>query len=39
MYIADSAREAADAGVDGILVSAHGGRLSDGAPAPVSFIS
>eukprot|EP00057_Strongylocentrotus_purpuratus_P005487 XP_003731076.1 PREDICTED: hydroxyacid oxidase 1 [Strongylocentrotus purpuratus] len=36
---ADSAREAADAGVDGILVSAHGGRQSDGAPAPIDALA
>ncbi|XP_030841814.1 hydroxyacid oxidase 1-like [Strongylocentrotus purpuratus] len=36
---ADSAREAADAGVDGILVSAHGGRQSDGVPAPIDALA
>nr|XP_054748587.1 2-Hydroxyacid oxidase 1-like [Lytechinus pictus] len=36
---AESAREAADAGADGILVSAHGGRQSDGAPAPIDALS
>eukprot|EP00057_Strongylocentrotus_purpuratus_P012761 XP_011667235.1 PREDICTED: uncharacterized protein LOC752960 [Strongylocentrotus purpuratus] len=36
---ADSAREAADAGVDGILVSAHGGRQSDVAPAPIDALA
>ena len=34
---AESAKAAAHAGVDGIVVSAHGGRQMDGAPAPVIF--
>ena len=34
--VAESALDAVEAGVDGILVSAHGGRQLDGAPAPVS---
>ena len=35
---AESAKAAADAGVDGIVVSAHGGRQMDGAPAPVILL-
>nr|XP_054770669.1 2-Hydroxyacid oxidase 1-like [Lytechinus pictus] len=36
---AESAKEAAGAGVDGILVSAHGGRQLDGAPAPIDAVA
>ncbi|XP_071511053.1 2-Hydroxyacid oxidase 1-like [Diadema antillarum] len=36
---AKAARQAADAGVDGILVSAHGGRLLDGLPAPIDALA
>ena len=35
--IGESAREAVSCGVDGIMVSAHGGRQLDGVPAPVSL--
>ncbi|XP_054767086.2 uncharacterized protein LOC129274274 [Lytechinus pictus] len=35
---AESAQEAANAGADGILVSAHGGRQMDGAPAPIDAL-
>ena len=31
--------EAADAGVSGIIVSAHGGRHMDGVPAPVNYVA
>ena len=34
--LAQAAKEAVACGVDGILVSAHGGRQLDGVPAPVS---
>nr|XP_054767638.1 2-Hydroxyacid oxidase 1-like [Lytechinus pictus] len=34
----DAAREAADAGVSGIIVSAHGGRHMDGVPAPLDVL-
>ena len=33
---AEAAQEVVSAGADGILVSAHGGRQMDSAPAPVS---
>ncbi|XP_071478441.1 2-Hydroxyacid oxidase 1-like [Diadema antillarum] len=36
---AEAARQAADAGVDGILVSAHGGRQLDGVPAPIDALA
>lgn len=36
---AEDAKEAADAGVDGILVSAHGGRQMDGSPAPIDALA
>eukprot|EP00057_Strongylocentrotus_purpuratus_P031083 XP_783543.2 PREDICTED: hydroxyacid oxidase 2 [Strongylocentrotus purpuratus] len=35
----ESAKAAAHAGVDGILVSAHGGRQLDGAPAPIDALT
>jgi len=35
----DDARRAADAGVDGVVVSNHGGRQLDGAPSSISAIS
>eukprot|EP00057_Strongylocentrotus_purpuratus_P010267 XP_011664741.1 PREDICTED: hydroxyacid oxidase 2-like [Strongylocentrotus purpuratus] len=35
----ESAKAAADAGVDGIIVSAHGGRQMDGAPAPIDALA
>nr|XP_054748606.1 2-Hydroxyacid oxidase 1-like [Lytechinus pictus] len=35
----ESAQAAANAGVDGILVSAHGGRQLDGAPAPIDALA
>ncbi|XP_071496860.1 2-Hydroxyacid oxidase 1-like [Diadema antillarum] len=35
----EAAREAADAGVSGIIVSAHGGRHIDGIPAPIDVLS
>ncbi|XP_071511054.1 2-Hydroxyacid oxidase 1-like [Diadema antillarum] len=36
---AEAARQAADAGVKGILVSAHGGRQLDGVPAPIDALA
>lgn len=36
---AEGAKEAADAGAAGIIVSAHGGRQLDGAPAPIDALS
>ncbi|XP_071496892.1 2-Hydroxyacid oxidase 1-like [Diadema antillarum] len=35
----ESAREASDAGVAGVIVSAHGGRALDGVPAPIDVLS
>ncbi|MBW0104103.1 alpha-hydroxy acid oxidase [Pseudonocardia sp. KRD291] len=35
----DDAREAVDAGADGVLVSNHGGRQSDAAPAAIDVLS
>ena len=34
----DDARQAADYGVDGVIVSNHGGRVIDGAPAPIEVL-
>ena len=34
----DDARLAADCGVDGVIVSNHGGRVIDGAPAPIEML-
>jgi len=34
----DDARQAADCGVDGVIVSNHGGRVIDGAPAPIEVL-
>ncbi|XP_071496893.1 2-Hydroxyacid oxidase 1-like [Diadema antillarum] len=35
----EAAREASDAGVAGVIVSAHGGRALDGVPAPIDVLS
>lgn len=37
LFLGDDAREAVKHGLDGILVSNHGGRQLDGVPATVSF--
>ena len=37
LHAAEDAREAVDSGVDGIVVSNHGGRQLDGVPATVGL--
>ncbi|MYL98512.1 alpha-hydroxy-acid oxidizing protein [Novosphingobium sp. FGD1] len=38
MVLADDARRAVEEGVDGLIVSNHGGRVLDGLPSPVELI-